>query len=356
MNALPDQPATPSLPWLTPVIEQALSLQRAHALLLHGAPGDGLYLAAQSIARGALCEARPSTSSLACGHCSACRQVDAGVHADLRLLMPELLRQQLGVAAAGDSDDAGAGEGEGGGAKARRKPSRQIRIDDVRAAIDWIVTSSSRGRAKLMLIHPAEAMNMAAANALLKTLEEPPAGARLLLTTADPDRLLPTVRSRCQVLRLQPPSASQALAWLQGQGVAQAEVLLAACSQRPLDALALSADGVDAARWRAVPAAVAQGQAAAFAGWSPARVLDALLKLCHDGLATCAGGAARYFPAGALTPPASLGALAAWSKSLNQLARRIDHPWNEALLIEAVLQQAHAAWTGQVERSDTLAS
>jgi DNA polymerase III subunit delta' len=339
------------MPWLVPVVEQASTLQRAHALLLHGASGDGLYPAARLIARSWLCEAKPSVSSQACGQCAGCRQFDHDAHPDVHLLLPEQLRQQLGVATAADGADGS--DGEGGG-KSRRKPSRQIRIDEVRAGIDWIVTSSSRGRGKVLLIHPAEAMNVAAANALLKTLEEPPPGARLLLTVSDPERLLPTVRSRCQVLRVRPPTTDEARAWLLTQGLKQPEVLLAACSQRPLDALALSADGVDAARWAAVPAAVSNRQAASFAGWGPARVLDALQKLCHDGLALSAGGQARYFPSASMSRPVSMAALATWAKALNQLARRIDHPWNEGLLVEAMLQQAHAAWHGRVERSDTL--
>ena len=118
-----------------------------------------------------------------------------------------------------------------------------------------------------MLVHPAEAMNVQSANALLKTLEEPPRGARLLLTAERPDRLLPTVRSRCQVLRLPAPAPEVARTWLQQHGVAQPEVLLAAASQRPLEAAAMAAAGIDAARWAALPQLVLGGQATAFAGW-----------------------------------------------------------------------------------------
>lgn len=341
-----------TLPWLAPVIDQALSMGKAHALLLHGAAGDGLFEAAQAITQAWLCEAQAPGSGRACGQCTGCRSVAAGSHADLHRLFPEELRQQLAPAGATDGDG---GDAEGG-SKTRRKPSRQIRVDEVRAAIDWIVTTSSRGGAKVVLVHPAEAMNVQAANALLKTLEEPPRGARLLLTASEPGHLLPTVRSRCQVVRLQPPERAVALHWLQGQGLAQAEVLLAASSNRPLDALALAAAGVDAARWLAIPAAVLNRQAAVFSGWASVRVLDALQKLCHDGLALAAGGQARFFSLEALPRPKSLQALAAWSRALSDLSRRIDHPWNEGLLLESLLLQAHAAWAGRTERSDTLAA
>jgi DNA polymerase-3 subunit delta' len=339
------------LPWLHPVIEQALSMGHAHALLLHGAAGDGLLDGAQAVAQAWLCETGGSTGRLgrlACGHCGACRLLATGMHPDLHRLLPEDLRLQLGVQGAGEGGDA---DGSG---KARRKPSRQIRIDEVRAAIDWIVTTSSRGQVKVVLIHPAEAMNVQAASALLKTLEEPPQGTRLLLTASEPERLLPTVRSRCQTVRLQPPAADVARDWLQAQGLVQADVLLAACSNRPLDALAMAAGGVDAARWAALPAAVLARQPAALAGWSLPRVLDALQKMCHDGLALRVGAPARFFPSQALPAPASTSALVVWSRELAQLARRIDHPWNEGLLIDAMLQRAQAAWRGRPTPSDTL--
>ena len=340
------------LPWLQPVVDQALGMPHAHAMLLHGAAGDGLFEAALAIAQVWLCESTSAVGSPsgACHQCGACRLFSAGLHPDLHRLLPEELRLQLGLQGGAD---------EGGDldtGKARRKPSRQIRIDEVRAAIDWVVTTSSRGRAKVVLVHPAEAMNVQSANALLKTLEEPPRGARLLLTASEPAHLLPTVRSRCQVVRLRPPDPTQARAWLAAHGLHQPDVLLAACSNRPLDARAMAEAGIDAQRWSAVPAAVLGRQSAAFAGWGLARLLDALQKLCHDGLAVAAGAPGRFFPVEVLSKPASSVALAAWSRSLSQTARRIDHPWNEGLLVDALLLQAQAAWSGQTGPSDTLAA
>ena len=103
-------------------------------------------------------------------------------------------------------------------------------------------------RAKVILIHPAQAMNMIAANALLKTLEEPAGRLRLVLTAHDPEALLPTVRSRCQRLRLDAAAAAQALAWLADAGCRPARGV---CSPppggQPLEALAMAADGIDGA-------------------------------------------------------------------------------------------------------------
>ena len=326
------------LPWLTPLPGQARALGVAHAVLLQGAIGDGLFEAAGLLASHWLCEAdepRP------CGRCSGCSAVASGVHPDLFRLMPEALARQLGADATSE-----AGEPADGESRSRRKPSRQIRIDDVRAAIDWVATTSSRGRGKVVLVQPAEAMNVQSANALLKTLEEPPRGARLLLASARPDQLLPTVRSRCQVLRLPVPTRELADRWLSGQGVAGAEVLLAAACGRPLEAAALLGAGIDAARWSALPAALLHGQSAAVSGWSLPQVVDALIKLCHDGMVMLVGGRPRFFGAAGLPAPASLPALAAWQRDLAAFARRAEHPWNEGLAVEALLLRARAAWAG----------
>jgi DNA polymerase-3 subunit delta' len=187
-------------------------------------------------------------------------------------------------------------------------------------------------------------MNAISANALLKTLEEPPAGVRLVLGTADPELLLPTIRSRCQRWSLALPEAAQALAWLQAQGVAGAEVLLAAAGGRPMDALVLAADGVDAAQWRAIPAAVARGDAGPMAGWTVPRAVDALQKLCHDAMRQAAGGQARFYPGDSIPAGPDLQQLAAWSRELNRTARHDEHPWNANLLIEALVIEGSRAW------------
>ena len=325
-----------SLPWLAAPLAQALAQQRAHALLLHAAPGDGALHFALALAQGWLCESGDAAQRGGpCGGCVACRLVQSRSHPDLLLLLPETLQESLGWSAPGD-------DGGGDGGKSKKKPSRQIRIDELRAATDWIVRTTSRGRAKVVVLHPAEAVNLHAAGALLKTLEEPPPGARLVLSCAQPEQLLPTLRSRCQRVVLSSPPAAQALAWLVAQGVAGAEVLLAAAGGRPLDVLTLVAAGVDAAAWRALPAAVAQGRAPALAGWPVARAVDALQKLCHDAMLQAVGGAPRFYPA--VPAGVRLPALIAWSQRLARTARHDEHPWHEALLTEALVAQGRRAW------------
>ena len=250
-----DAGGTLPLPWLAEPLAAALATQRGHALLVHGArrrrraavcPRAGAGLAVRRRqGEGVGGAPAPAAAAAAAAWCSrACIP-------DLLVLLPETLRRAHDWPLADDK-----GEGDDG----KRKPSRQIRIDEVRALIDWATRTSARGRGKVAVLHPAEALNLQSANALLKTLEEPPAGTRLVLTAGDPALLLPTVRSRCQRLPLPaPPADAGARPGCTAQGVASAEVLLAACSGRPLDALALAQAGIDAAAWSALPAAVARG-------------------------------------------------------------------------------------------------
>jgi len=324
-----------ALPWIEAPLRQALQQQRAHALLLHAPDGVGALEFMLTLAQAWLCESADAAPP--CGHCGSCRLVQSGSHPDLHLLLPEALRPALGWAAQAEDEP-----GEGG--KARRKPSRQIRIDEVRAAIDWVAQSSSRGRAKVVLLHPAEAMNLQAASALLKTLEEPPGQARLLLSTTDEARLLPTVRSRCQRIRMARPPAEQSTAWLAEQGVRDAQVLLAAAGGAPLAAREMAAAGIDAAAWLALPQAVARGQAAVLAGWPVPRAVAALQKVCHDALVLALGGMPRYFAAQLLPPGARPEMLSGWAKSLSRVARHDEHPWNDGLLIEALVCEGRACW------------
>jgi DNA polymerase-3 subunit delta' len=325
-----------ALPWFGAPLQQALA-QPGHALLLVAPPGAGALEFQLRLAQAWLCEAAPGTPR-PCGQCTGCRLFQARTHPDLKLLLPEVQRIDRGWDEAGEDSEGG-----------KKKPSRWIRIEEIRGAIEWMAKTTSRGRAKVLLLHPAEALQAVGANALLKTLEEPPAGARLLLSCSDPEHLLPTVRSRCQRIALPAPPAEQAAAWLAQQGVADAPALLAACSGRPLDALALHRAGVDAAAWAALPRALAQGQAGAWSGWPLARTLDALQKLCHDLLAAATGAPPRYF--GAATLPAARGGVAPlldWAAELNRVARHAEHPWSEALLVEALVTRGRQALTAKL--------
>ena len=334
------------LPWLAEPLAHGLGL-RSHALLLHGPGGVGQFELGLALATGWLCEADGSSGPRPCQRCSSCHLMATHAHPDFHLLVPAALREPLGWGATVDGDETttkGASAGKG-----TAKPSKEIRVDAVRAAIDWGQRTAARGRAKIILIHPAQAMNAITANALLKTLEEPPGRLRLLLTADDPEALLPTVRSRCQRLALPLPPTAQALAWLTALGLGQPETLLAAAGGQPLDAAAIAADGIDSAAWERLPAAVRQGRPAVLADWPLARLIDALQKLCHDLMCSRAMAAPRYFSATALAPALRPSApewpaLAQWSRELMVAARHDEHPWHTALRIEALVEQGARLW------------
>jgi len=348
MKPVADAQGTLPLPWLAEPLELALARQRGHATLVQGAPGIGVLEFVLAMAQAFLCETpavgiNASTgTSMPCGHCGSCKLVQAGLHPDLYVLLPEVLRRETGWLIAEDK-----AEGE----ELKRKPSKQIRVPEVRSLIDWTHHTSARGRGKVAVLHPADTLNYTAASALLKTLEEPPLGTRLLLTAADPLHLLPTVRSRCQRITLPIPAAEQAIAWLTANKVVEPAVMLAACNQRPLEALARVQAGIDAKAWAALPGAVARGQVAAVSGWPPPLLVDALQKLCHDAMARSVGGQAHYFPQASLPPPAPLQALLDWSVELARVARHADHPWSEALLADALVQQGRRALAGKAPKN-----
>lgn len=326
------------LPWLAPWLAAAQRLG-SHAVLLHGPQGIGQWELATALAQSWLCEA-PSEPR-PCGRCASCHLVQARSHPDLRVLLPEALQEPLGWSFGSDEEGAGAEKGGKG-----RQPSKEIRVDAVRGAVEFAQTSSARGRAKVLVVHPAERMNGIAANALLKTLEEPPGQARFVLSCAAPEALLPTVRSRCQAVALALPDAAVAQAWLAQQGVARPELLLAAAGGQPFEALAWSQAGIGAQEWLRLPGRIARNDASAVAGWPLAQLVDALQKLVHDQLAVAVGAAPRYFPADALQPRARLAELIAWSQALNRIARHAEHPWNPGLAAEALVAQGAKALSG----------
>ncbi len=137
--------------------------------------------------------------------------------------------------------DAGTESGSAS-AKSRKKPSKQISVTQIRELADFINISSHQNGYKIILIHPAEAMNPAAANALLKNLEEPPPQVLFILVTHQAQHLLPTIRSRCRQIAMPAPDPAIATAWLKQQGVKEPEVCLASAGYAPLAALEFNDD------------------------------------------------------------------------------------------------------------------
>ena len=321
-------------PWIDAQLRRLLA-QRGHAWLLQGPSGLGQYNLALSLAQAWLCD-RP-TADGACGQCESCHQVEVRAHTDLVVLMPEtamlFLGWPLSEKAQQDIDDK------------KRKPSREIRVDAMRDMLEFAQRTSGRGRGKVVMVYPAERMNQVTANALLKTLEEPPGDARFVLASEAAHQLLPTIRSRCQGHTLTWPTSEEATAWLQEVGVPApaAPGLLRAAGGRPEDALRLHQAGLDAKTWSQWPKALVRGDMGALADWSPAEVVDALQKLCHDLLAIRSGAAPRFFDSGDLPPAGSVAALTGWWRSLAETARTVEHPFNAGLMLEDLVAQARAA-------------
>jgi DNA polymerase-3 subunit delta' len=199
-----------------------------HALLLYGRRGIGKLDFAKSLAQALLCEAL-HPSGQGCGGCVSCNWFAAGTHPDFRLLEPE---------AENVADEDTPAEVRQGGKKA----GNLINIAQIRELADFVTLSSSRNGARVILIHPAEAMNIHAANGLLKTLEEPPPFAVFILVSHQPQKLPATVRSRCQKIRMPVPSYQESLAWLSGQGVGNPELCLAQAGHAPLRAVSVCAE------------------------------------------------------------------------------------------------------------------
>ncbi len=328
------------LPWLEAPLLQALSLTTSHALLLLGPEGVGQFELALVLAQAQLCEAAPPSDQIhrPCGTCASCRLFAAHTHPDAMVVLPDALRESLGWHG-GD----GAAEAAGTASTSRAKPSKDIRVDDIRAIIEFAQSSSARGRGKVVVVHPAERMNSIASNALLKTLEEPVGRTRFHLSTSAPDGLLPTVRSRCQALALALPTAAQSQVWLSAHAVQRPDVLLAASGGRPLEALEWVRLGVDAAAWLDLPRRVALGQVEMFAEWSVTRVVQTLQKLCHDALCVAVDAQPRYFPAASLGERRNVATLTAWAAQLRREARQSEHPWHAGLKLESLVQQARRA-------------
>jgi DNA polymerase-3 subunit delta' len=321
-------------PWIVDQARQLLS-QRGHAWLLAGPSGLGQYSLAMAMARAWLCE-QPAAEG-ACGTCGSCHAIDVRTHADLCVMMPETTMLELAwpltERAQAEIDEK------------KRKPSKEIRVEAMRDAIEFSQRTSARGRGKAVLVFPAERMNAITANALLKTLEEPPGDVKFVLATGAAHHLLPTIRSRCLGHTMAWPDAQSAGAWVEARGLARDEavVLLRAAGGRPDDALALALSGRSAKSWRQFPTAMARGDVAAVRDWSGAQIVDALQKLCHDLAALQTGASPRFFEPSDLLSGGSLPALTAWSKALARAMRTAEHPFNPGLMQEALVSQAQSA-------------
>ena len=188
------------LPWQREVMRRALALREQghlpHAVLLATPSDFGIDTLGHYLARLLLCDAPDDLQF--CGQCDACRLMAAGTYADFQSVTLEPDEKS-------------------------KKLSKNIKIDQIRDLIHELSLTRNYDRLKIALIHPADTMSIAGANALLKTLEEPAAEVLLVLLTRNPGRVPITLRSRCQLWTIHPPEREQALEWLEEQGMTAAD-------------------------------------------------------------------------------------------------------------------------------------
>jgi len=201
------------LPWQTDQWQQLVSRRRQgklpHAVLLSGPEGLGKHQFAEQFAASLLCQ-DTSDDGFACGQCRGCTLLKADTHPDIARIVPD-------------------------------EPGKNIKVDQIRGLSNFTVLSAQFEKGyKVVLLDPAENMNRAAANSLLKTLEEPADNTILLLLTSAPQRLLATIRSRCQRIDFVAPAFQTARAWLEKESVQDPEQWLEIADGAPLSALALA--------------------------------------------------------------------------------------------------------------------
>ncbi|MEY4429244.1 MAG: polymerase subunit delta [Pseudomonadota bacterium] len=346
-------------PWQQAVLPQALKALTAPAALLYGAAGQGQLNLAFQLAKAWLCEGHPEPGGMfddtaadptadmgvpppACGQCPACHLVDTGYHPDLMLVVPDNLVPRVGWAHLEEAlDKADKGEGR------KRKLSPEIKVDAIREVVGFSQSTVSRGRAKVVLICPADRMNTVSANTLLKTLEEPPGHVRFILACGPLDDVLPTVRSRCQAWQMPSGTAADVAPWLveqiEGLSAEDGQSLLAAAGGSPEGALELHAMGWSAGLWHKLPADLKAGRVGAWGQWPLPLLLGTLQKLAHDMARVAVGAPALYFPQGALPQGAGLPQVTAWGQELRKAMRHAEHPFNAPLKAESLIFQARRA-------------
>jgi DNA polymerase-3 subunit delta' len=302
--------------------------QIPHAVLFQGPEGVGKLALAERLAARLLCES-PTADSDPCGHCDGCRWVASGNHPDLRRVEPDAL---AGAGAQPEEDDRETR------AARRAKPSAEIRVDQIRALSDFLYLGSHRGGRRVAIVHPAESMNVHAANALLKGLEEPPPGAMFLLVTHHPARLLATIRSRCVVAAVPRPGETAGLAWLESalEDRSQARRWLAFAGGAPRLAREY-ADGERSARVAQLLETIAKGASADLPEATDRESLECLAEVLQkhaiDRAAMALAGRSIYGTAGAETGrrPAKAQAWAGFARRMGRARALARHPVNPRL-------------------------
>lgn len=310
-----------------------LRVRLPHAILLKGPQGIGKLDFAMNLAQSLLCEA-PQADGMACQHCPSCHWFQQETHPDFRLVQPDALAE----ADEGEEREAG-----------KKKPSRQISVDQIRALADFANLSAHQGGHRVVLIHPAETMNANAANALLKTLEEPSGKMLIILVSHKPQQLLPTILSRCLALSMPMPTPEASSAWLKQQGVSAPATLLAQAGFAPLAAARLAEAGAGTEEYNRFMQEIRQpakfdalALAEQMQKTEPAQIIHWLQQWCYDLSSAKFTGKVRYHPElidniNSMAEKISALDLARYQKELLVARREASHPLNPKLLFESLL-------------------
>jgi DNA polymerase-3 subunit delta' len=254
----------------------------------------------------------------------------------VRFIEPEAIaRQPAEMEEEGGQDEAPA-KGR------KRKPSNEIRVDEIRALASFVNLGSHRGGRRIAIVHPAEEMNANAANALLKSLEEPPPGAMFLLVSHRPARLLPTIRSRCVSIPVPVPEAAAAQRWLAAQDVRDPARWLAFAGGAPRRALEY-ATGEQGGAIEKLLRALAAGEGAAVDAVNDRPELELLAeilqKLALDRAFSALAGRGKYSVSktSAVMPSSDARAWLAYARSMGRNRALARHPLNPKLFAAEML-------------------
>ena len=326
-----------------------LQARMPHAILFHGAAGTGKSVFIERFAQALLCE-NVRADGHACGACVSCGWFTQHNHPDYRRVRPEALEESPPDGEEGVDADTGKKS------KAVKAPSKEIKIEQIRALADFMNISTHRQGLRVVVLYPAEALNTPASNALLKTLEEPPPGTVFLLSCNGLDRLLPTILSRCRKFALPMPDHAQATAWLNEQGLADADSWLREQGGAPLAALAQSETGnredMEALlHMLAHPSIESALKTADRLSKSPlSMIVSWQQRWLYDLLSLKLSGSIRYFPRyqkelAALASKVHTSNLMRAIKSANERRATSDHPLSPKLFVEDMLLDYTACCT-----------
>ena len=301
-------------PWQQRVYDQAVSAldsdRLSHGLLVCGPASLGKRIVVERLAQRILC--REPAGTQPCGLCRDCTLFLARSQSDPVELRPDgSLAHPWGHPGHPDVTFVGFENNE-----KTKKPRSEIVIEQIRTLSEWFSLTPQYGRAQVAVLDPADAINHAACNALLKTLEEPHPGRYLWLLSANPARLPATIRSRCQRLEFRLPPRDEARAWLRAGGHADGDADEALDAARGHPGLAdawLRGDGMALRRSVATDLRkLERGEAAAITiaqAWVADEYADTRLRHAADLMLAAASD---------LTEPARTRRLAAWFDMANR--------------------------------------